>query len=81
MAVLLPGSLLAAAYVMRVLGRAFTSVDKPAFANPVPPVMERTAVTLALLAAVLGLVAQWPADLLQTGAPVAAAGWRGGAAP
>jgi formate hydrogenlyase subunit 3/multisubunit Na+/H+ antiporter MnhD subunit len=49
-AVILVGSLLAAAYIMRVLSHAFTSVDEPEIPNPIPPAMEWTGFALAVLA-------------------------------
>jgi len=67
--VMLFGSLLAAAYVMRVLNHAFTHVPDPATPNPIPPVMEWTALVLAVLAVGLGLVAAWPVEVLRLGAP------------
>ena len=80
-AVMLLGSLLAAAYVVRVLAHAFTQVNEPKMPNPIPPVMEWTALALALLAVVLGFASQWLAELLRVGAPVAGAMLRGGATP
>ena len=68
-AAILVGSLLAAAYIMRVLSHAFTRVPEPDIPNPIPPVMEWTGFTLALLAAVLGFFSQWPFDLLRVGSP------------
>jgi formate hydrogenlyase subunit 3/multisubunit Na+/H+ antiporter MnhD subunit len=73
-AVMLVGSLLAAAYVMRVLIHAFTNVSEPRRPHPIPPVMEWTALALALLAVGLGLAASWPAELLHIGAPAALGG-------
>ena len=69
-AVMLLGSLLAAAYVVRVLAHAFTRVDEPKTPNPIPPVMEWTALALALLAVVLGFASP--------GGRVAARGRAGG---
>ena len=66
-AVILVGSLLAAAYVMRVLTHAFTKVPDPTAPNPIPPVMEWTALAMAVLAVGLGLVARWPVELLRVG--------------
>ena len=66
---ILVGSLLAAAYIMRVLNHAFTRVPEPDIPNPIPPVMEWTGFTLALLAVVLGFFAQWPVELLRIGSP------------
>ena len=73
-AVILVGSLLAAAYVMRVLTHAFTRVPDATTPNPIPPVMEWTALALAVLAVGLGLAASWPAELLRFGAPAALGG-------
>lgn len=66
-AVILVGSLLAAAYVMRVLTHAFTKVPDPTTPNRIPPVMEWTALAMAALAVGLGLVARWPVELLRVG--------------
>lgn len=68
-AVILVGSLLAAGYIMRVLTRAFTKVPVPATPNPIPAVMEWTALAMAVLAVGLGLAARWPAELLRVGGP------------
>jgi formate hydrogenlyase subunit 3/multisubunit Na+/H+ antiporter MnhD subunit len=78
---ILVGSLLAAAYIMRVLTHAFTRIPEPDIPNPIPPVMEWTGLTLAMLAAVLGFFAQWPVDLLRIGAPFAALVASGGMSP
>jgi formate hydrogenlyase subunit 3/multisubunit Na+/H+ antiporter MnhD subunit len=80
-AALLVGSLLAAAYVMRVLTHAFTQVPDPAPPHPVPPVLEWTALGMALLAVGLGFLASWPAALLRVGTPVAGPLLTGGAGP
>ena len=80
-AVMLIGSLLAAAYVVRVLAHAFTQVSEPKMPNPIPPVMEWTALALAVAAVALGFASQWLAELLRVGAPVAGAILRGGATP
>jgi formate hydrogenlyase subunit 3/multisubunit Na+/H+ antiporter MnhD subunit len=73
-ATLLVGSLLAAAYVIRVLLHAFTRVEAPARHRPVPRVMEWTALGLAALAAGLGFAASGSATLLRVGAPWPPAG-------
>jgi formate hydrogenlyase subunit 3/multisubunit Na+/H+ antiporter MnhD subunit len=73
-AVILVGSLLAAAYVMRVLTHAFAKVREARRPNPIPPVMEWTALALAVLAVGLGLAASWPMELLRLGAPVSLGG-------
>jgi len=66
---------------MRVISHAFTSVPKPTALHPIPPVMEWTALALALLAVGLGFASHWLADLLRVGAPVAGAVLNGGALP
>jgi multicomponent Na+:H+ antiporter subunit D len=73
-AVMLVGGLLAAAYIIRVLSHAFTNVSEPRRPHPIPPVMEWTALALAVLAVGLGLAASWPAELLRIGAPAALGG-------
>jgi len=80
-AVILAGSLLAAAYVMRFLRRAFTRVDEPVMPNPIPRAMEWTALGLAGLAVVLGFTSAWAIGLLRIGAPVAGAAVAGGLVP
>jgi formate hydrogenlyase subunit 3/multisubunit Na+/H+ antiporter MnhD subunit len=80
-ATLLLGSLLAAAYIMRVLTQAFTRLDQPRAPSPVPPVMEWTALALALVAVGLGLVSHGPAAWLRVGAPVMGPMLLGGATP
>lgn len=72
--VILLGSLLAAAYIMRVLTHAFTRVPDPPTPNRVPPIMEWTALALAVLAVGLGLVASWPAEWLRVDAPATLGG-------
>jgi len=68
--VILMGSLLAAGYVLRVLRHAFTQVEKAQGLRAVPPVMEWTAVGLALGSVVLGLLAEGLVALLRVGAPL-----------
>jgi formate hydrogenlyase subunit 3/multisubunit Na+/H+ antiporter MnhD subunit len=72
---ILLGSLLAAAYVLRVLAHAFAIDPKPSAPRPVAKTLEWTALALALLACGLGLVAGWPVELLSIGKP------EGGVAP
>ena len=67
---ILAGSLLAAAYVMRVLWHAFTQVEVARPLRRVPRTMEWSALALSLLAVLLGLMAARPVELLRTGAPV-----------
>ena len=71
-ALILAGSLLAAGYVMRVLWHAFTQVGEARPLHPVPRTTEWTALTLALLAVVLGLMAARPMELLRAAAPASA---------
>ncbi|MHC1768118.1 MAG: complex I subunit 5 family protein [Verrucomicrobiia bacterium] len=73
-AVMLVGSLLAGAYVMRVLTHAFTKVPEGAKRYPIPPVMEWTALALAALALGLGFATTWPVDLLRFGVPAVVGG-------
>jgi formate hydrogenlyase subunit 3/multisubunit Na+/H+ antiporter MnhD subunit len=80
-AVMLAGSLLAAAYVVRVLAHAFTQVEESRKPNPIPPVMEWTALALALLAVALGFASHGLTELLRVGAPVAGTVLLGGATP
>lgn len=80
-AVMLVGGLLAAAYVIRVLAHAFTRVEMPATLNPIPPVMEWTALALAGLAVGLGFASPWVAELLRVGAPLAGPIVMGGSGP
>jgi formate hydrogenlyase subunit 3/multisubunit Na+/H+ antiporter MnhD subunit len=69
-ALILAGSLLAAAYVMRVLWHAFTQVEVARPLHRVPRTMEWSALALSLLAVLLGLMAARPVELLRSGAPV-----------
>jgi formate hydrogenlyase subunit 3/multisubunit Na+/H+ antiporter MnhD subunit len=69
-AVLLAGTLLAAAYVVRVLERWFKQTGGSSRLRAVPAVMEWTALGMALLAVLLGFVAGVPVDWLRLGAPV-----------
>lgn len=80
-AVILVGSLLGAAYSVRVLVLAFTGGPEPGSFHPVPAVMEWTALVMALVAVGLGLVAVWPAELLRVGAPLTGAVLSGGGGP
>ncbi len=68
-AVILVGSLLAAAYIMRVMTRAFTPAAPGTAVRPVPPIMEWTALALALVAVGMGLAGSWLAELLRVGGP------------
>jgi formate hydrogenlyase subunit 3/multisubunit Na+/H+ antiporter MnhD subunit len=63
-AAILIGSMLAAAYVFRLLTPAFVMASGDLRPRPVPPVMEWSAFALAALSVVLGLFAWLPAGLL-----------------
>lgn len=67
--VLLVGGLLAAGYIFLVLRQAFAPLPAETQSRPVPRAMEVTALILALLAFMLGLIAIPPLALLQVGAP------------
>jgi len=70
------GSLLAAAYVMRVLTHAFTQMPDPTTPNPVPSVMEWTALAMAVLAV------GWPGRQLAGGTASLRRAWcPGGVGP
>jgi multicomponent Na+:H+ antiporter subunit D len=80
-AVLVAGGLMAAAYTGRMMARLFTDANQPPQTTPAPAVMEWTALTLAVLAVVLGLAGNWPLELLRAGAPVAGPVLMGGSPP
>ena len=65
------GGLLAAGYVFKVVGFAFTQADVPHDAKPVPRTMEWAALGLAVGAIVLGLNATYPMELMGIGEPFA----------
>lgn len=67
--VLMLGSLLAAAYIFKVIGHAFTQAEVTHEAVEVSRTMEWTAFVLALAAIVLGLIAPWPLALMDIGSP------------
>jgi NADH:ubiquinone oxidoreductase subunit 2 (subunit N) len=67
--VILGGGLLAAGYVFLVLRRAFASMPIDVAFTRIPYGLELTALTLALIALLLGLVATTPLALLEIGAP------------
>ena len=71
-AVMIIGGLLAAGYVFKVVGFAFTESNLPHEAKPVPLTMEWAALGLAVAAIVLGLIAPYPLALVEIGAPFAA---------
>jgi len=67
--ILILGGLLAAAYVFKVIGPAFTQAEVTHEARAVPAVMEWTALALALAAILLGLFAPWPLAVMEIGLP------------
>jgi len=66
---LILGGLLAAAYVFKVVGYAFTPAEVTHEVSRVPARMEWTALVLALAAVLLGLFTPWPLALLDIGLP------------
>jgi len=67
--VLILGGLLAAAYVFRVIGYAFTQAGVLHETRAVPVAMEWTALALALAAILLGLFAPWTLAWMEIGMP------------
>ncbi len=80
-AIILLGSLLTAAYVMRVLTHAFTRVREPDALHPVSRAMEGTALVLALVAAGLGFAGLISSELISVGAPIPNPGLAEGGLP
>ena len=68
--VILVGGLLAAGYIFKVVGYAFTRADVVHDVQPVPLTMEWAALALALAAIALGLFAPYPLALLEVGQPL-----------
>ncbi len=67
--ILILGGLLAAAYVFKVIGYAFTQAGVLQETRTVPTIMEWVALALALGAILLGLFAPWPLALMEIGLP------------
>jgi len=67
--ILILGGLLAAAYIFKVIGYAFTQAGVLHETEPVPISMEWAALALALAAVLLGLFASWPLALMDIGLP------------
>ncbi len=67
--ILILGGLLAAAYIFKVIGYAFTQAEVSHEVRTVPATMEWTALALALAAILLGLVAPGPLALMEIGLP------------
>jgi len=67
--ILILGGLLTAAYILKVVGYAFTQAEVTHEAGAVPARMEWAALALALAAILLGLIAPWPLALMEIGLP------------
>ena len=67
--ILILGGLLAAAYIFKVIGFAFTQSRISHQTRKVPAQMEWTALVLALAAILLGMIAPWPLALMDIGVP------------
>jgi formate hydrogenlyase subunit 3/multisubunit Na+/H+ antiporter MnhD subunit len=61
------GGLLATAYIFRFFSRAFSHSTEVAEGRPVPKIMEWTALSLAMCAMILGLIAPAVTELLNAG--------------
>ena len=70
--ILILGGLMAAAYVFKVIGYAFTQAVVTHKVKTVPATMEWAALALAVAAIGLGLVAPWPLALMEIGLPFGA---------
>lgn len=78
---ILAGTLLAAAYVARVLAHGFTRVAEPMTPHRVPRAMEWSVLGMAVLAVLLGFAAGPLVGWLRIGAPVVGPALWGGGAP
>ncbi|RRS31359.1 MAG: oxidoreductase [Gammaproteobacteria bacterium (ex Lamellibrachia satsuma)] len=67
--ILILGGLLAAAYIFKVIGYAFTQAGVLHETRAVSTIMELVALALALGAILLGLCAPWPLALMEIGLP------------
>ena len=67
--ILILGGLMTAAYILKVVGYAFTQAQVTHEAGAVPAPMEWAALALALAAVLLGLFAPWPLALMEIGLP------------
>ncbi|MCU7938122.1 MAG: oxidoreductase [gamma proteobacterium symbiont of Bathyaustriella thionipta] len=67
--IIIMGGLLAAAYIFKVIGYAFTQSRKSHQTRRVPIRMEWTALILAIAAILLGLIAPWPLAIMDIGLP------------
>lgn len=68
--VLIVGGLIAATYLLRVGARLLLDTEINHQTKPVPPTMEWSALGMAALAAILGLVSSAPSELILSGAPL-----------
>lgn len=68
-AVMLFGGVLAAAYVFKVVGHAFTPAERERRVRTIPAAMEWSALLLAMAAIVIGLTMPLISPLLEVGAP------------
>jgi multicomponent Na+:H+ antiporter subunit D len=66
------GGLLTAAYVIKVLAHALTTVEMPTAVATVSRGREAVVLALAIVSTLLGLLAFAPVDLVQIGRPTAA---------
>jgi len=76
--VIVIGSLLAASYIFRFFSALFAYIPDPPAKKPVPVLMEWTALGLAGLSILLGLMASIPITLIRIGAPYSGSLWIGG---
>ena len=64
------GSLLAAAYIFKVLKYAFSQTEVQRKSRQIPSIMEWTPLGLALSAIFLGMIADYPLSLMEIGSPL-----------
>jgi formate hydrogenlyase subunit 3/multisubunit Na+/H+ antiporter MnhD subunit len=76
--VIVVGGLLAAGYIFRFFSTLFAYVPEPPVKQSVPALMEWSALGLACLSILLGLIASVPIQLIRIGAPYAGPLWIGG---
>jgi formate hydrogenlyase subunit 3/multisubunit Na+/H+ antiporter MnhD subunit len=76
--VIIGGGLLAAGYIFRFFSTLFAYVPEPPAKQSVPALMEWSALGLACLSILLGLIASIPIQLIRIGAPYAGPLWIGG---
>jgi formate hydrogenlyase subunit 3/multisubunit Na+/H+ antiporter MnhD subunit len=76
--VIIVGGLLAAGYIFRFFSTLFAYVPEPPVKQPVPGLMEWSALGLACLSILLGLMASVPIEIIRIGAPFSGPLWIGG---